>query len=417
MCYQCLWRVYSEGDGVMSDQYLGDIQSLCPYFANSKINWAKIQNSRLWSYISGLSKVEQNPAFHGEGDVLTHTKMVCERLVSLQAWKDLNKINRDELFIAALLHDIGKMRTTTFCFATGTIISTHHAKVGAKMVRSMLWRDFNISGTSERANFRETVCALIAHRSVPCKLIELGDTSLINLEIANLASIQDTFSDFNLHMLSILAQADTLGRIAYDVDNMLLNIESFRTAAAGIDCLYSFKTFSTALERYLYLRGKNVGTAPYIAKKTWGKIIVLCGLPGTGKDTYIETQLLKGRELPVISSDVVRAELRASPLGDQSYVFEEVENRLRVLLRNRQEFIWNSTNLVKKHRLKFNKLFISCNASVECIFLETGWIENMRRNSSRDKSKFVPEDKIALKLSKLDVPTCAESNELVWKCI
>ena len=37
-----------------------------------------------------LRHVPQNPEYHGEGDVYRHTEMVCERLLSLPEWTELD---------------------------------------------------------------------------------------------------------------------------------------------------------------------------------------------------------------------------------------------------------------------------------------------------------------------------------------
>ena len=38
-----------------------------------------------------LKNIPQNPTYHGEGDVYRHTEMVCERLLSLPEWRELEK--------------------------------------------------------------------------------------------------------------------------------------------------------------------------------------------------------------------------------------------------------------------------------------------------------------------------------------
>ena len=54
-----------------------------------EINWNAILQSPLGEHISRLSAIQQNPLWHGEGDVLTHTQLVCEALVRDGEWQAL----------------------------------------------------------------------------------------------------------------------------------------------------------------------------------------------------------------------------------------------------------------------------------------------------------------------------------------
>lgn len=56
------------------------------------------------------SKLQQNPAYHPEGDVLTHIKIVCERAA---------QFNNRVLLCAATLHDICKADTAQINPKTG----------------------------------------------------------------------------------------------------------------------------------------------------------------------------------------------------------------------------------------------------------------------------------------------------------
>ena len=51
----------------------------------------------------------QDVRWHGEGDVLTHTRMVCEALGALPQYAELPGRQREILMAAAMLHDVGKV--------------------------------------------------------------------------------------------------------------------------------------------------------------------------------------------------------------------------------------------------------------------------------------------------------------------
>ena len=59
-----------------------------------------------------MGRTPQNPSFHGEGDVLTHTRLVVEALAKLESFHRLPEIQKEILFLSAALHDAGKPITT-----------------------------------------------------------------------------------------------------------------------------------------------------------------------------------------------------------------------------------------------------------------------------------------------------------------
>ena len=58
--------------------------------------------------LSALEGVPQNPEYHGEGDVLRHTEMVCAELIKLPLWQELPQEHKALLFLAAAFPAIGK---------------------------------------------------------------------------------------------------------------------------------------------------------------------------------------------------------------------------------------------------------------------------------------------------------------------
>lgn len=83
-----------------------------------------------------MAGCQQDPAWHAEGDVLMHTKMVCEALVAMNSWRGLSPEERSVLFAAALLHDVGKPLVTRE--EDGRIRSPRHAAKGSRAARTIL---------------------------------------------------------------------------------------------------------------------------------------------------------------------------------------------------------------------------------------------------------------------------------------
>ena len=54
----------------------------CPDSPDWKLDWESLVSSFEW--IRQIEGVPQNPIYHGEGDLLIHTRMVLENLISTQ---------------------------------------------------------------------------------------------------------------------------------------------------------------------------------------------------------------------------------------------------------------------------------------------------------------------------------------------
>ncbi|MEE0908026.1 MAG: HDIG domain-containing protein [Muribaculaceae bacterium] len=80
--------------------------------------------------------------WHGEGDVFTHTMMLVDALQQLPGYVSLSQRQKHILNIAALLHDIGKVRTTVD--VSGEVEAPHHAPTGSRMARELLWKHFGM---------------------------------------------------------------------------------------------------------------------------------------------------------------------------------------------------------------------------------------------------------------------------------
>jgi putative nucleotidyltransferase with HDIG domain len=82
-----------------------------------------------------MAACNQDAQWHAEGDVWTHTKMVCAELEQLADWPSLDRTAQLKLLFTALFHDSGKPATTVLEPETGRTRSPKHALVGAEIAR------------------------------------------------------------------------------------------------------------------------------------------------------------------------------------------------------------------------------------------------------------------------------------------
>jgi predicted kinase len=140
------------------------------------------------------------------------------------------------------------------------------------------------------------------------------------------------------------------------------------------------------------------------ADATRTRIVLLVGLPGSGKSTYLERLGVKA-----LSSDAVRG-LLADDEADQS-IHREVFATLRYLLRRRLALLrpvtyLDATHLTVRERRPYVKMGQLYGCAVEAIFFDVPLEVCRQRN--RGRRRMVPEDVLERMAAKLTPPTIEE---------
>lgn len=322
-----------------------------------------------------LAKVTpQDPTYHAEGDVWTHTKMVVEALVTHSEYASLAASERDQVFLAALLHDVAKCHTTEKDPNTGAIRQPGHSRKGAVDARIALWH----AGTPFAV--REAICRLTLHHQQPFWLVE-GSRRGVTPEFM----VRELSWQVSLPLLAMLAEADMRGRICPEKDmrRALDNIELMRELAREEGCYDRPRTFVDAHTRVSYFRGASVHPDYPLHQEPGSKVTVMCGLPASGKDHWVAENRAG---LPVVSFDDARAELGLRHGKNDGMAAHYAIDKAKALLRKREPFVWNATHLSESMREKTLSLLFAYNAEVELVYLEQPYKELIRRNSKRDSS-------------------------------
>ena len=163
---------------------------------------------------------EQEPEWHPEGDVWTHTLMVIDKARALNG--DLDRPRLTTIMLGAVCHDLGKPPTTAFI--DGRIRSLDHEQAGVEPTVSLLDR-LNIH-TIDGFEVRAQVVGLVAHHLKPGAFRKAANVS--DGAFRRLAQKVD------LELLARLARADCLGRSGdFDCSAMDWFIE--RARALGVE--------------------------------------------------------------------------------------------------------------------------------------------------------------------------------------
>ena len=382
-----------------------DILSLVPRCSEDAISWDDFARLGFASLFEKMEATEQNPAYHAEGNVFLHTKMVAQALICLPEYAALTKEEQNVLFLAAMLHDAGKTFCTTI--KDGEIASPYHSVKGGVWVRTWLWKQFDLAGAKEKRSLRESISLLVKHHSFPPFAHSHRDGERRILAIAENARLTKPFS---IHLLYLLSKADVMGRISSSREEHLEQIECFKMMAEDLGCLYEPYAFASDFSKRAYFKRQSSFPGDSLYDSCWGEIVMLAVLPGSGKDTYAKK---KFPHLEMISLDDIRQRMGVLPTENQSVVAAEFQKAAKERLRQKKAFLFNATNLSADLRKKQIDLFEKYGAKVRLIFIETAWAEEMARNESRAAE--VPRAVIEKMLTKLEIPEANECEIVVWE--
>ena len=363
-------------------------------------------DSPLGALLRPLGDTPQEPRWHGEGDVLTHTRLVLEALEAAPEFWALDVERRAALWLAALLHDVGKAACTRL--EGGAWTSPHHGQAGARLVRALLWREYGLAGEARGRGLRELVCTLIRHHAAPAHLFEAPHPERRLLRLAAQGELVPLFS---LRLLKMLAEADARGRLAADRAEVLERLELGFLPAEELGILERPYAFDSPRAELAYFEGRLAYPAQELYDDSWGEVLLLCGLPGTGKDTWLRAN---APGLAVVSPDEVRAEYGLPPTGPQEEVMRLAAERAKALLRQRIPFAWNATSVSQSLRARQLELFSRYGARVRIVCLETGWETGLARSAARAEA--VPETAIERMLERLEPPERWEAARVDWLC-
>jgi tRNA nucleotidyltransferase (CCA-adding enzyme) len=109
--------------------------------------------------IAALDGTPQDPEWHPEGDVFTHTCHCCDALAELPEWRAADETTRRVLMFSVLAHDFAKPQTTQEVEREGRkrIVSPGHEEQGGPLAEAFLTR---IDTPNE---IRERVAPLVKH--------------------------------------------------------------------------------------------------------------------------------------------------------------------------------------------------------------------------------------------------------------
>ncbi len=366
----------------------GDLLRACPQPPGFALDWEALLAEH--AFLQAMVGVPQDPEHHAEGDVAIHTRMVCEALLSMPAYAALSSEERTVLFAAAVLHDVAKPACTVH--EDGRIRAPYHAPRGALMARVILWR------MGAPFALREQIVSLVLHHQVPFYCIDQSDPRRAAITVAETVRPR---------LLAMLAEADARGRICRDPQRILDQVSLFGELCAEHQLLDAPYRFASDHSRFLYYRTPERDPDYAAFDDTRGEVIVMSGLPGSGKSHYIDQHLA---DLPQVSLDAVREELEIEAADSQGVVVARGRELLRRHLRAGERCVFNATSLSRKLRGNTLDLIAAYNGRARIVYVEAP--AEVQAEQNRQREARVPAAVIERMLSRWQVPDRTEAHHV-----
>lgn len=368
--------------------------------------------------LNELEQTPQDPEWHAEGNVATHTQMVMDA-----ASKETQ--NKHHLYIlnyAAAFHDIAKPTTTRQREINGKTrtVSPRHAPIGRSYLAT------HLSGsTIINPNDLNTIIALVGHHHDPRKLV--ADNSP-RAKYARLARI------CNVPLLYHLCRADMLGRTCADQESQIDQVELFKLQAQEWQCWDTnpHTGWNTAIQEAFprhpdlfhqhalaksildYEEGiiqsihEAIPRAYNLPKKTYTTTL-LCGPSGSGKSSWIEKHRTNET---IISLDEIRKKITGKR-DDQSkngQVMQAAKEALKQALRDKKDIIWDATNTREDGRSWVVNLAQDYGAQTKIITIQAPINELIKRNKKREHP--IPQKALMHQIERMEWPRLDEAHHV-----
>ncbi|MEZ5923387.1 MAG: AAA family ATPase [Hyphomicrobiaceae bacterium] len=339
----------------------------------------------------------QDPIYHAEGDVWTHTRLVVEALLAGSSRSELVPERWRGLVLAALLHDIAKpvtRREETDVQGLTRIRNPGHAKLGAQKAWIFLWQ------TGLPRPVREQVHHIVAWHQRPFHLVHHRDWQDRAIAFSQIGVWRELLAH---------VRADIAGRISRESDDVTRRVDELGDRLAGLGILDRPWPFPSDAARVW--QGRKSGRSPYFdpPEPKGSRVIVLSGLPGAGKDTYCQRCF---GDWPQISLDRWREKLRIKVGDEQGPVVEHAIAEAREHLRAKRPFVWNATNVFKPHRDRAIGLCLDYDAFVEIHAFDMPPDRLFAQNRNREQP--VPDAAMQRFITRWEPPSVLEAHRLVW---
>lgn len=380
----------------------------------------------VFPYLDLLKVTEQDPEWHGEGDVHIHTGMVLDELYMLLQ-KEAAYIQgerRQALILGVLFHDIAKPVCTRRRDINGIerVVSPQHESVG----RSYL--AYKLMGLGLSYTVVDWVLGLVGEHHIPKRLVvnDAGEGEYLALS-----------RRADCELLYFLERADMSGRYCPDKRKQLEYLAVFKLFCLEYRVWWpeanAYQHWQNVLRRALVdfdvdtqdliygnaIRDKESGliTMPeealaksYRYRNQHAQLVIMCGPSGSGKTRWIKKNL---PDYHVVSLDDIRQALSGDRTNQkiQGQVLQEAKLRLKRHLASHHKVVWDATGLRKDFRTQVCDFGYAYQALVTLVVFQQP--ESMFFEGNRHREYAVPEAVLSQQIKSMEWPTRDEAHRYV----
>jgi predicted kinase len=374
----------------------------------------------LFPLLYKLKDTIQDTEWHSEGDVEIHTEMVLMEMYKIINQNNFTGDEKVILVLSALFHDICKPLCTKEKEINGKIriVAPRHEE---KARNYLLFRLLELGLPKNQAI---EVISLSGYHQLPKLMVVRDKEKRDYFQLAR---------KVNVKLIYFLEMADMLGRTCEDKESQVELLDMFKLYCQDFGIwdnqanLYSnFKEYfdkelsefdkktkqfvlCSAIESFesnLITCKEEELARSYVYRSEYSHLVVLCGLSGVGKSTFIQKNY---PDYEVVSLDNLRDEMskiRSNKKND--IVLHKAKDILKVLLAKKKNIVWDATNYRKDFRKIPIRFGYDYGAFVELITL----IEPISKIKAQNKERkhVVPEDVIDNQIDKFELPEIEEAH-------
>ena len=347
-----------------------------------------LKNIKHCREFQALKKTKQSKHWHKEGNAYNHTLLVANKMHHIinEYLPSMSDRDKKILMISALCHDLGKATTTYFNEEDKDWHCKSHGAAGERITRNLLFDEPDYW-------MREEICWLVRWHMEFHHFIDKP-------QIKQLEALQKLSMGIStIQKLLILNVADTLGSISKEntIESVEEKVDTIKIMATNNSCY----------------------TKPYYTTKNKSpfNMYVLIGVPGCGKNTYIQNFF---PNIESISRDDIREEMLDGVIKGRKLLFDNtkeaivsdiVNSRIKACCEQKKSFIINQTNLKKKYREQLKEQANKYGSpNIIYVYIEAPSIAECKRRRGNGKWDSI----IDRMWGEFEFPDRSECNELLF---
>jgi putative nucleotidyltransferase with HDIG domain len=363
---------------------------------NKILNWFKENYSELILEMKNsdhaYNKETPNP-YHLEGNVWVHTQMVLTEASKLS--------NKEEVLLAALLHDIGKPLAREVIEETKRVRFFSHENISTMLAIGILLK--YKKEVNENINMIRVLELINWHSDF--HTIENGKlTKKQKIMLSKKYEEEELFKD-----MCNLSLADNLGRKSLNFKNM-----------------DTYKRLEFIKKTYYELKDEK-NQENKVSQVFKNNLTLLIGVPNSGKSTYIENNNIENvlsfdnmitEKYPMLTyNEAYKTVMDSKNQGEDDWKeFEKRYNKeLKEAIKNKRDITIDKTNLTKKVRNRTISQAKKETKKIAVMFLisiETLKKRNIKRN--KEINKYINEKTFSMFMKRFTMPDKSEFDEIIY---